>query len=347
MKRPVAMNSKKPAMSGYIDRSFGTDVIRLENGLCPFLSESGLCHIVSEYGDEYTPKTCRQYPREPHLFQGRVEHNLNLGCPAVIDLLLGQEAFGLVMKQDDSVKIAACEPEIDQIYFDIREYFIGVLERKDIPIGRALGMIYFMALELLELEEESPEDMADNFSLYRKSMSIYDMSAGIARVMAEADPVEQFAERNELMLDIMENYRQQGIYLEIIEPIAQRAEEYESKGYETIDNTLIRKIADIEKELETDLRKVFLNELYAGLVLPGTTTMEELVVKLQWIGLQYAVLIQSVSLCPDERDTEETFKRCLMVIIRMTGYTEDSIVEYLENSFEELIWPWNYFGLIV
>lgn len=36
----------------------------------------------------------------------------------------------------------------------------------------------------------------------------------------------------------------------------------------------------------------------------------------------------------------------MVVISRMTGYEEDDIREYLENSFEELLWEWRYFALI-
>ena len=31
----------------------------------------------------------------------------------------------------------------------------------------------------------------------------------------------------------------------------------------------------------------------------------------------------------------------------MTGYENDDIYEYLENSFEAPIWDWGYFALIV
>ena len=34
-------------------------------------------------------------------------------------------------------------------------------------------------------------------------------------------------------------------------------------------------------------------------------------------------------------------------IMQMTGYENDDIYEYLENSFEAPIWDWGYFALIV
>jgi len=31
----------------------------------------------------------------------------------------------------------------------------------------------------------------------------------------------------------------------------------------------------------------------------------------------------------------------------MTGYNEEDIFEYLENSFEDPLWDWGYFALIL
>ena len=42
----------------------------------------------------------------------------------------------------------------------------------------------------------------------------------------------------------------------------------------------------------------------------------------------------------------ETVRDYIVVITRMTGYEEADVREYLENSFEELLWDWGYFALI-
>ena len=43
----------------------------------------------------------------------------------------------------------------------------------------------------------------------------------------------------------------------------------------------------------------------------------------------------------------EIVRDYLVVITRMTGYEEEDIYEYLENSFESVQWEWGYFALIV
>ena len=45
--------------------------------------------------------------------------------------------------------------------------------------------------------------------------------------------------------------------------------------------------------------------------------------------------------------TYEQVRDYLVILMRMTGYDEDDIYEYLENSFEELVWEWGYFALVV
>ena len=74
-----------------------------------------------------------------------------------------------------------------------------------------------------------------------------------------------------------------------------------------------------------------------------------MLVRLQWLMLQYAALRQSLFLI--WQDSPETFfyekvREALVIINRMTGYDEEDISEYLENSFESLLWDWGYFALL-
>ncbi len=41
----------------------------------------------------------------------------------------------------------------------------------------------------------------------------------------------------------------------------------------------------------------------------------------------------------------ETVRDYIVIICRMTGYDEEDIYEYLENSFEELVWDWGYLAV--
>ena len=43
----------------------------------------------------------------------------------------------------------------------------------------------------------------------------------------------------------------------------------------------------------------------------------------------------------------ESFRDAIVVLTRMTGYEEEDILEYLENSFQSPIWEWGYFALLL
>ena len=84
--------------------------------------------------------------------------------------------------------------------------------------------------------------------------------------------------------------------------------------------------------------------------------LEHMVLQMQWIAIAYAAIRQSLFLkwCLDadgipaeEALDYETVREYMVVISRMTGYEDEDIREYLENSFAELIWDWGYFALII
>ena len=79
--------------------------------------------------------------------------------------------------------------------------------------------------------------------------------------------------------------------------------------------------------------------------------LEDVVVGFQWITLEYAVLKQAIFLkwlINGEGEIDYTMVRnYISVISRVTGYEQSDIREYLENSFEEVIWEWGYLALVI
>lgn len=91
-------------------------------------------------------------------------------------------------------------------------------------------------------------------------------------------------------------------------------------------------------------------ELFSDLLMPDGD-LESMVIQMQWIAMEYTMIRHSLFLkwmqdgCRDL--AYETLRDYLVLITRMTGYEEDDIYEYLENSFDELVWEWGYLSLIV
>ena len=104
--------------------------------------------------------------------------------------------------------------------------------------------------------------------------------------------------------------------------------------------------------------------MFSDLILPENfetepeeaDNLEHMVLQMQWIAIAYAAIRQSLFLkwsldadgIPAEEALDyETVREYMVVISRMTGYEDEDIREYLENSFAELIWDWGYFALII
>ena len=98
------------------------------------------------------------------------------------------------------------------------------------------------------------------------------------------------------------------------------------------------------------MRKFLINEFNADLLMPDGD-LESLLVQYQWIAMEYSVIKHSIFLRwlldGQKEIAYETVRDYIVIICRMTGYDEEDIYEYLENSFEELVWDWGYLALVV
>lgn len=164
------------------------------------------------------------------------------------------------------------------------------------------------------------------------------------------------------MQDLAVNYRQEGLYTSFLEPLLKTAEELSL----SCDGQAIQKADDVSMDFEDQqckkmnqfktifrpyekLMKTWLfEELRSDLLLPDSS-LEDMLIQLQWIAMEYSVIRHSIFLTwLDHRNdiTYEPVKTAIVILSRMTGYETDDIYEYLENSFESLLWDWGYFALV-
>lgn len=74
--------------------SFDSALINMcEDGRCPFLSESGLCRIISAVGEDYVSEICREHPRFYHNANGRAEGGIGAVCEEACRIILSSDGF--------------------------------------------------------------------------------------------------------------------------------------------------------------------------------------------------------------------------------------------------------------
>ena len=331
---PEDVSPQKKNLSAYTTKKDGGRVIELTGEhKCPFLNKNKLCKLVTAYGDNVLSETCAVFPREVHRFKTHEEETLMPCCPAVIDLL----------REEEPQRIYAGETA----RFYIREKLTELFLDEDYRVEESLLCGFYIIREFFDKcgQDEKLSELAED---YFSAENQQQLRRAIAEI--ERDPFATMEERNELLQDLAVNYRKEGLYRNYLNPVIEKAEELSSL-FENIGNPAdaAEQNADLETEM-ADRMHEFESEFQAYNSLMRKD-LESLLVQYQWIAMEYGVIRHSIFLRwlldGQKEIAYETVRDYIVIICRMTGYDEEDIYEYLENSFEELVWDWGYLALVV
>ncbi|MBU3804219.1 MAG: flagellin lysine-N-methylase [Candidatus Cellulosilyticum pullistercoris] len=328
-------NQSELTLCDCVEKEETGQIIKLgKDKKCPFLNEKKLCKIVLELGENHLSDTCTTFPRQINTFEDRTEYSLDPGCPAVVDLL-NQNLNAI--QEESSAQSAS-------LLYLVREMIFTILEDETYLLTERMMMIFYALLELLEEKHLSEEKI----NAYKNRKQLQPLVDAIRKM--NFNSFDSFFERNELFLDVVENYRKQKLYVAYLEDISLLAEELE-EAY--VEEEILEKLEAFEEELiayEKLLKNYLIAEIFGNCLMPDMT-LEDMVISFQWITLEYSVIKQAIFLKwlaeGEKTVTYEMVKCYITVISRVTGYDQSDIKEYLENSFESIIWEWGYLALIV
>lgn len=338
MEPPDTLRRHRTHLSDYTMRKEGERVIRLEEDhRCPFLADNRLCCLVSAYGDSVLSETCTIFPREVHVYANHEEETLMPCCPAVIDL----------WKEKEKIEFPQVTQELSgeqTILFAVREKILQLLGDQTASLEELLKEAFYILLEL-DKQEKLTESLVEDFFSEESLTSLRNAITHIP-----VDSLDTMDECNELLQDLAVNYRKEGLYQRYLDSVIEQAKEL-SESYE--EETMREELQQYGNKLviyQPLMRKFICNEIYSDLLMPDGS-LSSMIVALQWIAMEYAVIRHSIFLSTRSHMTQEiayeTVRDYLVVITRMMGYDEEDIYEYLENCFEELQWEWGYFALIM
>ena len=172
-----------------------------------------------------------------------------------------------------------------------------------------------------------------------------------------------------LMMDIVEN-REYDIHSALLMAFYILLDLYEKEEITPADIEELSRLAEDILENNTDMhmdafkkelsvyeplfRKYLVSEIFTNMLIPDSD-LEAMVVMFQWICMEYAVIRQGIFLKwfshYDDNNAHplsyDTVRDYIVVIARMTGYDQDDIYEYMENSFRDILWEWSYLWLIM
>jgi len=338
---PEGMKEEK--LSAYVYRNFGYDAIKMdEAGLCPFLNEKGLCRIVLKYGEDTISDTCHSFPRERQEYSDRIELFLSLGCKRVLELLWEEDCFTVHKYLDSDEESDKYASDTPSLHFEIRDWLLGMVKDETLSPANALKEIFYLLLILNEMDEAG-ELNEENFNDFMCSEVPYELEETLQDMPDEEPDEDRFLEGNELLLDVLDKYLEEGKYKDIIEVIARHAEEIEFDAAK-----LDIFLSEIWYPLENRIRILLCEEIYSSLLTPDST-FSLMVKKAEWLAMELAVLRQWFYLVWDMKGElkEEDILQITATLFRIMGYCDEDIMEYLDNSFESAIWDFGYFNLIV
>lgn len=303
--------------------------------LCPFLNQQNLCELVVELGDQVLSDTCTRFPREIHYFNNRTEYSLVSCCPSVVDFLNRKQPITF---SEDMLAVSG------DFLFQLRNYLITILQNKEYSLQKAFMMDFYLLLELLEEGKRTTKELEKY-----QSREFFDHLADTIDQM-QFFSLDTMDERNELFLDLSENYRKEGLYDSYLDDIAkiaeQLCEEYEADIMEEQIDGFHHQV----QEYDHLFRNYLTSEIYQNCVKPETD-LQDMIIMFEWIAMQYVTIYHAIFLkwmLEKKRSISYAYVRDYIVIIsRLMGYDDVDLMEYMENSFDNIIWDWGYLALIL
>lgn len=330
----------KAHLSQFVMKKDGGEIIELlPNMRCPFLEDTELCRLVLDYGEECLSETCHVFPRETHEFADRTERTLVSCCPEIVDRLytLKELHFTNLPYQDRAFLLEGKDK-----LFQIRNIMMYWLQDASVSNEVNLKRCLFMILDLFD--KKTKGKMLDPGECLKEA----DVEKLTEMILAmPKDAQASIEEQNALFLDITENYRKEGRYQGLLNPLYAMAEQL-SREFQEADAARMDVVCALHAEVVVAyaplLRNYLVAEAFATLLIPGCT-LRDMVLQFEWMIMEYVLIVHAMvlqRLCEDAPLTYPKARELLILIARMTGYDGDEIEEYLRDSFENPVWPWGY-----
>ena len=291
----------KAQLSQFVMKKDGGEIIELlPNMRCPFLEDSELCRLVLDYGEECLSETCHVFPRETHEFADRTERTLVSCCPEIVDRLyaLKELHFTKLPYQDRAFLLEGKDK-----LFQIRNIMMYWLQDASVSNEVNLKRCLFMLLDLLEKEQKM---RAIDPGECLKEADVEKLTEMILAMPKDAQA--SIEEQNALFLDITENYRKEGRYQGLLNPLYGMAEQL-SREFQEADAARMDVVCALHAEVVAAyaplLRNYLVAEAFATLLIPGCM-LRDMVLQLEWMIMEYVLIVHAMVLeilC--EKDAED------------------------------------------
>jgi len=322
--------SEHSCLNQFIVKKDESDVIGLlPNMKCPFLDDDHLCRLVIDHGEQVLSDTCHTFPRDTHTYTDRVERTLVSCCPEIVDRW--HERSELVFNNLTYMSKDSLRSTTDKLKL-VRDLIMYHLSYRETANRTNLLKGFFILLDIYGKDEKG---ISFNIDDYIDDDAIRELESTISSL--DKDPEASLTERNELFLDMTENYAAEGRYNSFLGPLRKTAEDLDTTEYEDF----IKVIASYESLF----RNYLVAETFTSLLIPGMD-LKDMVMQYQWMMMEYAIMMDALYIkwqsSGDKTLSYETVREIIVLVSRLTGYDADDIEDYLCDCFESPVWDFSY-----
>lgn len=298
-----------------------------ENG-CPFQTDTGLCSIVMEEGEDAIPDTCITFPRIIYEEETWEEATLSFSCPGVIDLLWkklmenGESVENLIsFKMDEKDKIM---PEPAET---VREKLLEILKNPELETGQALikGYQYVFAIWESKGKENNREESLVECENTEVSRSY------------------KFWELKNLFLDITENYKKLPAYAPLLAELSEYGDN--ARKCRNIYRDMAGFHAVFSEKYGNLLKIIMVSKIFESCYnedIEDTLTGLEIVIS-EYVMARFASFLKW-EMNGKQEICYEDVRDYVMIFSRIIGNNIDSYLGFLEDSFGNRILDAGYIG---
>lgn len=306
-------------------------------GVCPLLSDEGLCNIVINHGEEYLSSTCKSFPRIENDFENVKELTLSCSCPEVVNIISN-------MKEKIYIESNEALSYIEDLgSLQIREALVNILQKEDITLENKFIISYNMLFNILNSDDLDYEALIEFLENYKSEKYIKEESNKY-RSYENMDNKKYLKEINSLFIDIIENYRNVPLFNEDLTDIYKFAEEI---NIEKLFNNW-REVKDLFKEYDNLMENCIVSKVLSSCI---SDDLEEIIISLEMIILEYLFIRHAVFLnyCINENKeiSIEDLKDYIVIFSRIIGNNSDAVMEFLLDTFEDEILDFDYISSLV
>ncbi len=301
-------------------------------GICPLLSDEGLCNIVINHGEEYLSSTCKSFPRIENDFEDVKELTLSCSCPEVVNIISNMKEKIYIESNEELSYIE------DLGSLQIREALVNILQKEDITLENKLILSYNVLFNILDSDDLDYEDLIELLENYKSKKYIKE-KLNEFREYNNKDKLKSLKEINSLFIDIIENYRNVPLFKEALKDIYKFAEKI---NIEKIFNNW-REVKDLFKEYDPLMENCIVSKVLSSCI---SDDLEEMIISLEIIILEYLFIRHAVLLnyCINENKeiSIEDLKDYIVIFSRIIGNNSNAVMEFLLDTFENDILDFDY-----